>query len=40
MAPAPGNVFSQTALGTLSRHGPDAQRPKSKPVIVRSPAAG
>jgi PPE-repeat protein len=39
--PVPGNAFSQTALGTLSRHGyDDKPRPKSKPVIVRSPAAG
>ncbi len=37
---ASGSVFSQSVLGTLSRDGPDRPRPKSKPVIVRSPAAG
>lgn len=40
-APAvPGNAFSQTVLGTLSRNGFDARHPKSRPIIVRSPAAG
>jgi PPE-repeat protein len=36
----PGSAFSQSVLGTLSRHGFDRPRPKSKPIIVRSPAAG
>jgi hypothetical protein len=36
----PGNTFGQAVLGTLSRHGFDARHPKSRPVIVRSPAAG
>jgi PPE-repeat protein len=35
----PGSAFSQTILGTLSRHGYDVRHPKSRPVIVRSPAA-
>ncbi|MEO8814916.1 MAG: PPE family protein [Mycobacterium sp.] len=38
--PVPGNVFSQSVLGMLSRHGADPPRIKSKPIIVRSPAAG
>lgn len=38
--PVPGSVFSQSVLGMLSRHGADPPRAKSKPVIVRSPAAG
>lgn len=37
---APGNVFSQSVLGTLSRHGTRTPQYKSKPIIVRSPAAG
>ncbi len=37
---APGSVFSQSVLGTLTRHGPDIPRTKTKPIIVRSPAAG
>lgn len=38
---APGNSFSQALLGTLSREeGADARRQKSRPIIVRSPAAG
>ncbi len=40
MSPVPGSVFSQSVLGTLSRHGFDGPRQKSKPIIVRSPAAG
>jgi PPE-repeat protein len=40
MPQVPGSVFSQSVLGTLSRHGTDSPRPKSKPIIVRSPAAG
>jgi PPE-repeat protein len=40
MPQIPGSEFSQSVLGTLSRHGYDGPRPKSKPVIVRSPAAG
>jgi PPE-repeat protein len=36
----PGSVFSQSVLGTLSRHGATTQQHKSKPIIVRSPAAG
>ena len=43
-APVPsagaGNMFSQSLLGTLSRHSAPAPRHKSKPIIVRSPAAG
>jgi len=35
-----GSVFSQSVLGTLSRDGPAPSRAKSKPIIVRSPAAG
>jgi PPE-repeat protein len=35
-----GSVFSQSVLGTLSRDGPRRARAKSKPIIVRSPAAG
>lgn len=37
---ASGGVFSQSVLGTLSRDGPDRSRPRSKPIIVRSPTAG
>ncbi|WP_080687306.1 PPE family protein [Mycobacterium intracellulare] len=38
---ATGNSFSQALLGTLSREeGADARRQKSRPIIVRSPAAG
>jgi PPE-repeat protein len=36
----PGSAFSQAVLGTLSQHGSDVRHPKSRPVIVRSPAAG
>jgi len=35
-----GNVFSQSVLGTLSRDTPRPAHAKSKPIIVRSPAAG
>lgn len=35
-----GSVFSQSVLGTLSRDGPQHSRAKSKPIIVRSRAAG
>src|SRR5690625_4734869 len=35
-----GSVFSQSVLGTLSRDGPQPSRAKSKPIIVRSAAAG
>lgn len=38
--PVSGSVFSQSVLGTLSREGADNTRHKSKPIIVRSPAAG
>lgn len=38
--PVAGSVFSQSVLGTLTRDGPDAPRPKSKPIIIRCPAAG
>lgn len=38
--PASGSMFSQSVLGTLSRDGPDRPRHRSKPIIVRSPAAG
>lgn len=37
---APGSAFSQATLGTLSRRGFDVRPPKTRPVIVRSPAAG
>ncbi|MGH3562656.1 MAG: PPE family protein [Mycobacterium sp.] len=37
---APGSAFSQSVLGTLSRRGADIPAHKSKPIIVRSPAAG
>ncbi|WP_202864144.1 PPE family protein [Mycobacterium sp. MFM001] len=40
MPQIPGSAFSQSVLGTLSRQGFDGPRAKSKPVIVRSPAAG
>jgi PPE-repeat protein len=40
MPQVPGSAFSQSVLGTLSRQGFDGPRAKSKPVIVRSPAAG
>jgi PPE-repeat protein len=39
-APVPGSAFSQATLGMLSRHGFDVRHPKSRPIIVRSPAAG
>lgn len=35
-----GSVVSQAVLGTLPRDGPQPSRAKSKPIIVRSPAAG
>lgn len=35
-----GSIFSQSVLGTLSRDGPTTTRHQSKPIIVRSPAAG
>ncbi|WP_409436568.1 PPE family protein [Mycobacterium sp. SMC-14] len=35
-----GSVLSQSLLGTLSRNGPQHARTESKPIIVRSPAAG
>lgn len=35
-----GNIFSQSVLGTLSRDGPKPATAKSKPIIVRCPAAG
>jgi PPE-repeat protein len=38
--PVPGSAFSQAVLGTLSRNGFDVRHPKSRPIIVRSPAAG
>jgi PPE-repeat protein len=40
MPQVPGSAFSQAVLGTLSRHGFDRPRAKSKPIIVRTPAAG
>ena len=40
MPQVPGSSFSQTTLGTLSREGFDRPREKSRPIIVRSPAAG
>lgn len=36
----PGSVFSQSVLGPLSRDRPETSRTRSKPIIVRSPAAG
>lgn len=39
-SPAPGNAFNQTILATPSRCGFDMRPPKTRPVIVRSPAAG
>jgi PPE-repeat protein len=38
--PVSPSVFSQSVLGALARHGADPPRAKSKPIIVRSPAAG
>jgi len=35
-----GSIFSQSVLGTLSRDGPKPAPAKSKPIIVRCPAAG
>ncbi|MFL0178017.1 PPE family protein [Mycobacterium sp. SMC-15] len=35
-----GTVFGQSMLGTLARNEPRFSRAKSKPIIVRSPAAG
>lgn len=37
---APGSVFSQAVSGTLSRQDSATARHESKPIIVRSPAAG
>lgn len=40
MVPTPGSSFSQAILGTLSREVPPPRQPKTRPIIVRSPAAG
>ena len=40
MPQVPGSSFSQATLGTLSREVPPPRQPKTRPVIVRSPAAG
>jgi len=37
---APGSSFSQGVLGTLSREVDPPRQPKTRPIIVRSPAAG
>jgi PPE-repeat protein len=36
----PGSSFSQGVLGTLSRDVAPTRQPKTRPIIVRSPAAG
>ena len=36
----PGSSFSQGVLGTLSREVEPPRQPKTRPIIVRSPAAG
>jgi len=38
--PVPGSSFSQGVLGTLSREVEPPRQPKTRPIIVRSPAAG
>jgi PPE-repeat protein len=40
LSPVPGSSFSQAVLGTLSREVAPPRQPKTRPVIVRSPAAG
>jgi PPE-repeat protein len=40
LAPVPGSSFSQAVLGTLSREVAPPRQPKTRPIIVRSPAAG
>jgi len=40
MPQVPGSSFSQAVLGTLSREVAPARQPKTRPIIVRSPAAG
>jgi PPE-repeat protein len=40
LPPVPGSSFSQAVLGTLSREVPPPRQPKTRPIIVRSPAAG
>lgn len=40
LPPVPGSSFSQSVLGTLSREVAPPRQPKTRPVIVRSPAAG
>jgi PPE-repeat protein len=40
MPQVPGSSFSQAILGTLSREVPPPRQPKTRPIIVRSPAAG
>jgi PPE-repeat protein len=40
MPQVPGSSFSQATLGTLSREVAPPRQPKTRPIIVRSPAAG
>ncbi len=40
LPPVPGSSFSQGVLGTLSREVEPPRQPKTRPIIVRSPAAG
>ena len=40
LPPVPGSSFSQAVLGTLSREVAPPRQPKTRPIIVRSPAAG
>jgi len=40
MPQVPGSSFSQAVLGTLSREVAPPRQPKTRPIIVRSPAAG
>ena len=40
LPPVPGSSFSQGVLGTLSREVDPPRQPKTRPIIVRSPAAG
>ncbi|WP_370328649.1 PPE family protein [Candidatus Mycobacterium methanotrophicum] len=40
MPQVPGSSFSQAVLGTLSRDVAPPRQPKTRPIIVRSPAAG
>jgi PPE-repeat protein len=40
MSQVPGSSFSQATLGTLSREVAPPRQPKTRPIIVRSPATG